>query len=110
MPILEFLEQDQFQGLNARSTTGIGLGYQFLDEANHSLGGYLGPSFVYEDFVETGKTVTPSFAWGLKWKYNVIPDKLEVFHNQQGISGFWGAIRAMAIRFVAEQGLRLEFV
>ena len=107
IPIIEFLEQDQFQGLNARSTTGIGVGYQFLDKSSHKLGGYTGPAFVYEDFVETGKTLTPTWAWALKWEYDVIVDKVSVFHNQQGFRDF-GGDKSMAIRFIAEQGIRVE--
>ncbi len=108
IPFFQFLEQDLFQGLNIRSTTGVGAGYQFLDKDSHSLGGYIGPAYVYEDFVLTGKITTPTFAWAARWKYEITPD-VEVFHNQQGYRDFASTEgKSNAVRWIAEQGIRVE--
>ena len=107
MPVFNFLEQDQFQGLNARATLGLGLGYQFFDQDSHKLKGYTGPAYVYEDFVETGETITPTWAWGLRWEKDIWSDNVTVFHNQQGYRDF-GDQGSSAIRLVFEQGIRVE--
>jgi len=107
IPVFNFLEQDQFQGLNARSTIGAGVGYQFFDKNSHKLGGYIGPAWVYEDFVETGKTLTPTWAWALRWEKDIYSDDVTIFHNQQGYRDF-GGDKSTAIRFVAEQGVRAD--
>ncbi len=107
MPVFNFLEQDQFQGLNARATLGAGLGYQFFEQDSHKLKGYTGPAWVYEDFVETGETVTPTWAWGLRWEKDIWSDNVTVFHNQQGYRDF-GDQGSSAIRLVFEQGVRVE--
>jgi len=107
MPVFNFLEQDQFQGLNARATLGVGLGYQFLDKDSHKLNGYTGPAWVYENFVETGTTVTPTWAWGLRWEKDIWSDDVTVYHNQQGYRDF-GDQGSKALRLVFEQGIRVE--
>ena len=107
MPVFNFLEQDQFQGLNARVTLGVGLGYQFWDQDDHKLKGYMGPAWVYEDFVETGETVTPTWAWGLRWEKEFFSDNVKIFHNQQGYRDFAGD-KSRALRLVFEQGVRVE--
>ncbi|UCE62666.1 MAG: DUF481 domain-containing protein [Nitrospirota bacterium] len=107
MPVFNFLEQDQFQGLNARATLGLGLGYQFFDKDSHKLAGYTGPAWVYENFVETGTTVTPTWAWGLRWEKEIWSEDVTVFHNQQGYRDF-GDQGSQALRLVFEQGIRVE--
>ena len=107
MPVFNFLEQDQFQGLNARVTLGVGAGYQFLDGDDHKLKGYIGPAVVYEDFVETGKTTTATWAWGLRWEKEFLSDDVKIYHNQQGYRDY-GGDKSRALRLVFEQGVRVE--
>ncbi|WP_342350062.1 DUF481 domain-containing protein [uncultured Nitrospira sp.] len=103
----EFLEYDKFQGLDVRSTTGLGLGYQFLDTPSHSLSGAIGPAFVYEKFRETGTTKTATAAWGVDWDYDLISDRLRVYHRQKGFRDL-GVGGSTALRLTAEQGARIE--
>ena len=102
----EFLEYDKFQGLDIRSTTGLGLGYQLFDTPSHSLSVSIGPAFVYEKFKETGTTKTATGAWGVNWDYDLISDRVRVYHRQLGFRDFGGD--STALRWTAEQGARLE--
>ncbi|MGP0592220.1 DUF481 domain-containing protein [Nitrospira sp. T9] len=103
----EFLEYDKFQGLDLRSTTGLGLGYQFFDTPSHSLSGSIGPAFVYEKFQETGTTKTATAAWGVDWNYDLISDRLRVYHRQKGFRDL-GVGGSTALRLTLEQGARIE--
>ncbi|MGV7229755.1 MAG: DUF481 domain-containing protein [Nitrospirales bacterium] len=103
----EFLEYDKFQGLDIRSTTGLGLGYQLFDTPSHSLSVSIGPAFVYEKFKESGTTKTATGAWGVDWDYALIADRLRVYHRQVGFRDFGGG-GSTALRWTAEQGARLE--
>jgi|GEM_PF-1428817 len=103
----EFLEYDKFQGLDIRSTTGLGLGYQVFDTPSHSLSVSIGPAFVYEKFKESGTTKTATGAWGVDWDYALIADRLRVYHRQVGFRDFGGG-GSTALRWTAEQGARLE--
>ncbi|MDH3769744.1 MAG: DUF481 domain-containing protein [Nitrospirota bacterium] len=103
----EFLEYDKFQGLDIRSTTGLGLGYQVFDTQSHSLSGSIGPAFVYEKFKETGTTKTVTGAWAVDWDYDLISDRLRVYHRQKGFRDL-GVDGSTALRWTAEQGARIE--
>ena len=104
----EFLEQDQFQGLAIRSTTVAAIGYEFFDKTGHKLRGAIGPGAVYEKFQELKAIFTPTTAWSLKWEYDLMTDQVELFHRQQGFRDLGGG-GSNAIRWVAEQGVRLTF-
>jgi putative salt-induced outer membrane protein len=103
----EFLEYDKFQGLDLRSTTSLGLGYQFLDTPSHSLSGSIGPAFVYEKFEETGTTKTVTGAWAVDWSLEVIADRLRVYHRQKGFRDL-GVGGSTALRWTSEQGARID--
>ncbi|MBA3614366.1 MAG: DUF481 domain-containing protein [Nitrospirales bacterium] len=103
----EFLEYDKFQGLDLRSTTGLGLGYQFFDTPSHSLSGSIGPAFVYEKFQETGTTKTATGAWAVDWSYELISDRVRMYHRQKGFRDL-GVGGSTALRLTAEQGARIE--
>jgi putative salt-induced outer membrane protein YdiY len=103
----EFLEYDKFQGLDIRSTTGLSLGYEFFDTPSHSLSVSIGPAFVYEKFKETGTTKTVTGAWGVNWDYDLISDRVRVYHRQLGFRDL-GVGDSTALRWTAEQGARLE--
>jgi putative salt-induced outer membrane protein YdiY len=103
----EFLEYDRFQGLDIRSTTGLGPGYQFFDTPSHSLSVAIGPAFVYEKFKESGTTKTVTGGWGVNWDYDLISDRLRVYHRQKGFRDL-GVGGSTALRWTAEQGARME--
>ncbi|WNM63067.1 DUF481 domain-containing protein [Candidatus Nitrospira neomarina] len=103
----EFLEYDKFQGLDLRSTTSLGLGYQFFDSPSHGLSGSIGPAFVYEKFQETGTTKTATAAWAVDWNYDLIADRIRVYHRQKGFRDL-GVGGSTALRWTSEQGARIE--
>lgn len=103
----EYLEYDKFQGLKIRSTTGLGLGYQIFDSPSHSLSVSTGPAFVYQKFKETGTTKTVTASWGVDWEYDLIADRIRVFHRQKGFRDL-GVGDSTALRWTSEQGARIE--
>jgi len=105
----EFLEYDKFQGLDIRSSTSVGLGYQVFDMDSHQLSGTIGPGYVYEKFKEEGTTRTATFSWSVLWDYEVISDRLRIFHRQKGYRDL-GGDDSTAVRLTAEQGARLELI
>jgi len=105
----EFLEYDKFQGLDIRSSTTVGLGYQVFDMDSHHLSGTIGPGYVYQKFKEEGTTRTATFSWSVLWDYEVITDRLRIFHRQKGYRDL-GGDGSTAVRLTAEQGARLELI
>jgi len=105
----EFLEYDKFQGLDIRSATTVGLGYQVYDMDSHHLSGTIGPGYVYQKFKEEGTTRTATFSWSVLWDYELITDRLKIFHHQKGYRDL-GGDGSTAVRLTAEQGARLELV
>ena len=102
----EFLEQDQLQELDLRSTSGVGIGYQVIDTPVHRLSGYIGPAFVYEQFRQSQATKTSTFTWDIEWEFELFTDHLRAFHKQAGFRDVAGD-RNDALRWIAEQGLRI---
>jgi putative salt-induced outer membrane protein YdiY len=105
----EFLEYDRFQGLDIRSSTSVGLGYQVFDMDSHHLSVAIGPGYVYQKFKEEGTTRTATFSWSLFWDYEIISDRLRIFHRQKGYRDL-GGDGSTAVRWIAEQGARLELI
>jgi putative salt-induced outer membrane protein YdiY len=105
----EFLEYDKFQGLEIRSSTSVGLGYQVFDMDSHQLSGTIGPGYVYEKFKREGTTRTVTFSWSVLWDYEVISDRLRIFHRQKGYRDL-GGDGSTAVRLTAEQGGRLKLI
>ena len=105
----EFLEYDKFQGLDIRSSTTAGVGYQVFDKETHHLSGTIGPGYVYQKFKEEGTTKTATFSWAVRWDYEVITDRLRIFHRQKGYRDL-GGDGSTAVRWIAEQGARLEVI
>ena len=103
----EYLEHDKFQLLDIRSTTGVGLGYQFLDTPNHSVSVSVGPAYMYQEFKDTGTTKTPTGAWAMDWKYDLIADQVHLYHRQKGFRDL-GVEGSTALRWTANQGARIE--
>jgi putative salt-induced outer membrane protein YdiY len=105
----EFLEYDRFQGLDIRSATSVGLGYQVFDMDSHHLSGTIGPGYVYQKFREEGTTRTATFSWGVLWDYELITDRLRIYHRQKGYRDL-GGDGSTAVRLTAMQGARLELI
>jgi putative salt-induced outer membrane protein YdiY len=104
----EILEYDRFQGLDIRSSTTIGVGYQVFDMDSHHLSGTIGPGYVYQKFND-GTTKTSTLSWGVLWDHELIADRLQVYHRQKGYRDL-GGNGSTAVRLLTEQGARLELI
>ncbi|MCA9473512.1 MAG: DUF481 domain-containing protein [Nitrospirales bacterium] len=102
----ELFEQDSFQDLTVRSSTTIGLGYQFFDSEEHTLAISAGPGFVLQDFQSRATIRNPTGLWSIDWKYWLIPNGVEVFVDHQGFQDFGG--NSSALRVNSRQGFRLK--
>ncbi|MGH7232475.1 MAG: DUF481 domain-containing protein [Nitrospiraceae bacterium] len=98
------LEKDTFQNLNLRTTLGAGMGYQFLETPRHTLAGEVGLAYVNEHYTNSESTRTPSSRWAIRWEYAILPDRVKVFHRQEG---FYDLNAGNAVRIRADQGLRV---
>lgn len=67
----EEIENDEFEDIDFRSTTGGGLTYRFFNEDHLKLEGRAGLSYRYESFVSGGTEESPGLDFGLKhfWKF-----------------------------------------
>lgn len=104
----ELLEYDRFQGLDIRSSTSVGVGYQVFDMDSHHLSGTLGPGYVYQKFND-GTTKTPTLSWGVLWDYELLADRLQIYHRQKGYRDL-GGDGSTAVRLLTDQGARLELI
>lgn len=98
------LEKDALQALQLRSTIGSGLGYQFYETPTTTLSLSGGLAHVSENFTNSPNTQTPSARWSLRWEHSLWPDRVKVFHRQEG---FWDINAGNAFRLNADQGLRI---
>ncbi|MDA2912207.1 DUF481 domain-containing protein, partial [Nitrospiraceae bacterium AH_259_D15_M11_P09] len=80
----QLFEQDTFQDLTLRSTTTVAIGYQFLDTARHKLEGSGGLGYVSQDFTAEPTAKDPTARWSLRWEWSAVPDRVVIFHRQQG--------------------------
>ena len=76
---------------------------------SHHLSGTIGPGYVYQKFKEEGTTRTATFSWSVLWDYELITDRLRIFHRQKGYRDL-GGDGSTAVRLTAEQGARLELI
>lgn len=97
-------EKDTFQNLTLRTTLGAGLGYQFLESARATVAGVAGLAYVSEDYTNAPQTRTPSARWSLRTEFTLVPDRVKVFHKHEG---FYDFAERNAIRFFADQGIRV---
>ncbi len=77
-----FLEHDRFEDLDLRTTVGMGLGYQFIENKRTHLNarGLLG--WVFEDFDEDRNNDFPTFVWNFEFEHYLFKTwQLQVFHN-----------------------------
>ena len=101
----QLFEQDTFQSLALRSTTSVGIGYQVFDTTLHKLEGSGGVGYVFQDFKTEPRTQDPTARWSIRWEWSAVPDKLVVFHRQQGFRDFGSD--SSAFRLNADQGVRI---
>jgi putative salt-induced outer membrane protein YdiY len=97
-------EKDTFQSLILRTTSGAGMGYQFLDTKRHTLAAALGFAYVHENYTNQDITQAPSVRWGVRWEYALIPDRIALFHKHEGYRDFGSR---NATRVLAGQGVRI---
>ncbi|WHZ24532.1 MAG: hypothetical protein OJF47_003644 [Nitrospira sp.] len=98
------LEKDTLQNLQLRSTIGSGLGYQFYQSARTTLSLSAGLAYVNEHYTTVPASQTPSGRWGLRWEHALWPDRVKVFHRQEG---FWDINHGNGFRLNADQGIRI---
>ncbi len=98
------LEQDTLQDLRLRRTLGVGLGYQFFDTRTTQLSAELGVASVHEDWKSREDRDAAAARWAVNWFTSVIPDRLIVYHRQEG---YRDLNPEKAIRIRADQGFRV---
>ena len=81
------LEFDEFKGLKLRSVTGGGVGYRFLDQPDKKLSLEGGPSFVYENYREDGKSYSLAFREGANFEYPLFKNHVFLYHNHSILQG-----------------------
>jgi len=98
-------ESDQFQDLTVRNTTAMVVGYDLIASPQRFLTLAAGPAAVYQDFIPTPPTLTPSFTWALRYEERFRGDDVILFHKQQGFQDF---LHGAAFRFNADQGIKVK--
>lgn len=98
-------ETDQFQDLSLRDTASLGLGYDILDNRQQMLSVAAGPAAVYQDYINTASTITPSTTWVLRSEFRFRGDDVILFHRQQG---FHDLGHGSGTRWNADQGIRIK--
>ncbi len=79
-----YFEYNPFKDLNLRSTIGGGVGYQFFHSDRTKLSTELGISYVDENFRIADDNSYAGGRWSINFDYQVIPDKISLFHYQEG--------------------------
>ncbi len=102
----ELFEQDSFQDLTLRSSTSVGLGYQFFDDQEHELAMSSGLGFVHQDFKTRPTVQSPAFLWSIDWGYWIISDRVRIFLDHRGFKDFGD--ESTALRVNSSQGIRIE--
>ena len=101
----QLFEQDSFQDLNLRSSTSVGLGYQFFDTEEHELAISGGLGFVHQDFKNRPIIQNPTALWSISWGYWMIPDGVKLFLDHRGFKDF--GKESTAHRVNSSQGIRI---
>ncbi len=102
----ELFEQDSFQDLTLRSSTSIGLGYQFFDTQEDELAISGGLGFVHQDFKTRPTIQSPAYLWSINWGYWIISDRVRIFLDHRGFRDFGN--ESTALRVNSSQGIRIE--
>ncbi len=101
----QLVEHDRFQNLNLRTTSTVGLGYDFIDNKSHSISLGGGPTLVYQDYSTSAATIDPSTTWIFTWYREFRGGDLKLYHKHQGFRDYG---RSTAFRLNADQGIRVE--
>lgn len=80
-------EFDKFKGIDLRLISGIGIGYQFLDDKDHHISAELGPNFVCEKENEKDTTYYSAARWAFSFKYPLYLKILKFYHNHSILLG-----------------------
>ena len=102
----ELFEQDSFQDLTLRSSTSLGLGYQFFDTPDHDLAIIGGLGFVHQDFKTRPTIQSPAYLWSIDWGYWIISDGVRIFLDHRGFKDFGN--ESTALRVNSNQGIRIK--
>lgn len=100
-------ERDDFQDINLRTTTGVGVGYQFLDSERVSLFSEAGVSYFNEDFEEAEDDHFTTGRWSVGFDYEVLMDRVKFFHFHEG---YYSLEESDSYYIRSEQGFRLTIV
>ena len=96
-------ENDEFQDLNLRSTTGLGLGYQVFDTERTSLFIEGGVSYLNEDFDVARDNHYTSGRESLGFTFDILPERVRFFHLHEL---YISLEESDEYYFRADQGLR----
>ncbi|MFV0278528.1 MAG: DUF481 domain-containing protein, partial [Parahaliea sp.] len=81
-------ERDEFKGIDRRSLTGLGMGYQFLETRYIDLLGKGTLNYVDERFRSGRHRATPAFLWNLDFAWRFNDRGMEFFHRQALLQAF----------------------
>jgi putative salt-induced outer membrane protein YdiY len=76
-----FYEEDEFRELDRRTSVGLGMGYQFLDNAYFSLLGKGTLNYVDERFTNGVARSAPAVLWNLDFGWRFNEEGMELFHR-----------------------------
>jgi len=79
--------RDPFQGLNLRTATGGGAGYQFFDTKKRRLSTEIGINYVKENFNTQTNASYPSARWSIDYEEDLFRSRMTAFHFQEGLLG-----------------------
>lgn len=77
------LSRDRFRDLRLRTSAGVGLGYQFFDNAQRSLSVELGASYVNSNYYTADNEANPAARWALDYQERLFGG-VRLFHAQEG--------------------------
>ena len=76
-----FYEEDKFKDIDQRSSVGLGLGYQFLENSYYNLLGKGTINYVDEQLTNGTERTTPAFLWNLDFTWRLSDKGTEFFHR-----------------------------
>ncbi len=78
-------EVDEAANLDLRTTYGIGVGYDFINNDTTTLRGQIGGKDVTEEFSNNTEESFQAAAWEIDFKKKILEKKAEIFHNNTGL-------------------------
>jgi putative salt-induced outer membrane protein YdiY len=78
------LENDEFKDIRFRATAGAGMGWQVFDTEKIELALRGGLDYVVVDRKDGNPENYPALGWGINYSHWLWPERLELFHDQQG--------------------------